>query len=215
VARDYDRTRRKLIPCFDEFYRATIQSLPFERGSAIRVLDLGAGTGLLSFYIGSHFHNAHITLVDISDEMMAQARERLQIGGDRFRFVLADFAQNPIEEKYDAIVSALSIHHLSDACKRELFAKIFAALGQGGLFINADQIRGDTDAIEERNHRRWLLATRELGVDEHALAAALERMKLDQASPLDGQLGWLRELGFREVACEYKNLIFAVYSARK
>ena len=42
AARDYDRTRRKLIPCFDDFYRAAIDALPFERNERIRVLDLGA-----------------------------------------------------------------------------------------------------------------------------------------------------------------------------
>jgi len=28
AARDYDLTRRKLIPCFDDFYRAAIDALP-------------------------------------------------------------------------------------------------------------------------------------------------------------------------------------------
>src|SRR5262249_46486432 len=43
AARDYDRLRRKFIPCFDEFYRCAIAELPFERDAAIRILDLGAG----------------------------------------------------------------------------------------------------------------------------------------------------------------------------
>jgi hypothetical protein len=29
AARDYDRTRRKLILCFDDFYRAAIGALPY------------------------------------------------------------------------------------------------------------------------------------------------------------------------------------------
>jgi tRNA (cmo5U34)-methyltransferase len=215
AAGGYDRARRKLIPCFDEFYRAAIDALPFTSTDRIRVLDLGAGTGLLSFYLGSAFPNAAVTLVDVSAGMLAQARERLEIGGNRFRFEIADFAENPIDEKYEVIVSGLSIHHLEDARKRELFAKIFTALPPDGIFVNADQVRGETDSIERRNHEHWMTRAREHGIEDADLSAALERMKLDRAATLDAQLGWLRELGFREVACEYKNLIFAVYSGRK
>ncbi len=215
AARDYDRTRRKLIPCFDEFYRAAIDSLPFDRNDRIRLLDLGAGTGLMSFFLGSSFQHAAVTLVDVSQEMLAQARERLEIGGERFRFVEADFAEQPIEEHYDAIVSVLSIHHLADAHKRELFAKVFDALEPGGVFVNADQVRGETEAIEQRNRELWLSRARELGAAERDLGGALDRMKLDRAATLEAQLAWLRDQGFTEVACVYRNLIFAVYSARK
>jgi tRNA (cmo5U34)-methyltransferase len=215
AARDYDRTRRKLIPCSDEFYRAAVEALPFGRDDRIKVLDLGAGTGLLSFFIASSFQRAAISLVDLSDEMMAQARERLEVGGARFRFFLADFARTPIEEKYDAIVSAMSIHHLADSEKRDLFGAIFDALEAGGVFVNAEQVRGETESIERRNYENWLRRSREAGVDEADLRAALERMKLDRAATLDEQLEWLRRAGFREVTCHYKNLIFAVYSGRK
>jgi tRNA (cmo5U34)-methyltransferase len=215
AARDYDRTRRKLIPGFDDFYRAAVDSLPFGRDDAIRVLDLGAGTGFLAFFVASHFHRAEITLVDVSDEMLAIARDRLGAGGARFRFVVADYAQAPIEERYNAIISALSIHHLADDGKRRLFGKIYNALDSGGVFVNADQVRGETETIERRAHEVWLARVRELGLDESSLRAALERMKLDRTATLDDQLGWLRERGFREVTCGYKNLIFAVYSGIK
>lgn len=215
AARDYDRTRRRLIPCFDEFYRAAIDSIPFGRADPIRVLDLGAGTGFLSFFVASAFPNAKVTLVDVSDEMLARARERLEAGGERFRFVAADYAEAPIEGKYDAAMSALSIHHLPDSKKRGLFARLYDALESGGIFVNADQVSGETESIERHNHEMWLARVRELGVDEKDFAAALERMKFDRTATLDDQMKWLRERGFREVTCAYKNLIFAVYSGLK
>jgi tRNA (cmo5U34)-methyltransferase len=215
AARDYDRTRRKLIPCFDEFYHAAVEALPFGRDDEIRVLDLGAGTGMLSFFIASSFPKAALTLVDISNEMLARARERLEIGGARFRFEIADFAAAPIRERYHAVVSALSIHHLEDSAKRRLFGQIFVALDSGGVFVNADQVRGETESIERRNHENWIARARQLGAEQAALEGALERMKLDRTATLDQQLEWLRNKGFREVACAYKSLIFAVYSGRK
>jgi tRNA (cmo5U34)-methyltransferase len=48
AARDYDRLRRQLIPEFNEFYGWVLEVLPFEREAEISILDLGAGTGLLS-----------------------------------------------------------------------------------------------------------------------------------------------------------------------
>jgi methylase of polypeptide subunit release factors len=47
-ARDYDAPRRRLIPVFDAFYGAAVDALCLTHGPVRRVLDLGAGTGLLS-----------------------------------------------------------------------------------------------------------------------------------------------------------------------
>lgn len=48
----------------------------------------------------------------------------------------------PTPRPWDAIVSALAIHHLDDAAKRELFARVHAALAPGGMFVNAEQVAG-------------------------------------------------------------------------
>src|SRR5262245_21309989 len=84
-AQDYERTRRKLIRCFDEFYRAALDCLPFEKQQEFSVLDLGAGTGILSALIAFSLPRVRIALLDISREMLAQAWEHLSAGGDRFR----------------------------------------------------------------------------------------------------------------------------------
>jgi tRNA (cmo5U34)-methyltransferase len=56
---------------------------------------------------------------------------------------------------------------------------------------------------------------RELGAAEPDLAAALDRMKFDRAATLEDQLEWMRQAGFRDIDCAYKNLIFAVYCGLK
>jgi len=211
----YDRGRRRLIPCFDEFYRAAVEQIPFAPETDFEVLDLGAGTGMLSAFIAFSFPRARITLVDLSDEMLEKARERFGPGGERFQFVARDYADMPFDGQYDAIVSALSIHHLPDETKRAVIRNVFAALRKGGAFINADQVRGETDGIERRDHETWLKRVRELAPPEQDLRHALERMKYDCTATVDAQLGWLREAGFGEVALAYRNLIFAVYSGRK
>lgn len=214
-ADSYDRARRKLVPCFDDFYRAALELLPFAEADRFELLDLGAGTGLLSAMIAEAFPKAHLTLFDLTPEMLMIARARLKPLGKRVKFVTADFAAAAPAKSYDAVVSALAIHHLPDSGKRHLFGDIFKYLTPGGVFINADQVAGEGVAIDERSRRSWIERTRELKISERDLNAALERMKQDLPATVGQQLAWLREAGFIEVSCSYRNLIFAVLSGSK
>jgi tRNA (cmo5U34)-methyltransferase len=211
----YDRARRKLVPCFDDFYRTALDLMPFAPDARFEVLDLGAGTGLLSAMIAEAFPKALLTLFDLTAEMLLIARQRLKPLGKRVRFVTADFAAATPSKSYDAVVSALAIHHLPDSGKRRLFADIFKYLTPGGIFINADQVAGETAVIEQRSRQMWINRARELKVGKRELDAALERMKQDLPATVGQQLAWMRESGFTEVACAYRNLIFAVLSGTK
>jgi ubiquinone/menaquinone biosynthesis C-methylase UbiE len=79
-ANQYNQSRRKLIPCFDDFYRIAVEIIPFQHQANIKVLDLGAGTGLFSSLVASAYKNAEITLhhkerVDICDDLDASAAD--------------------------------------------------------------------------------------------------------------------------------------------
>jgi len=131
------------------------------------------------------------------------------------RFVTADLAAAAPSRRYDAVVSALAIHHLPDPGKRHLFSDIFKYLTPGGVFINADQVAGESAAIDQRARQLWIKRARELKASARDLDAALERMKLDLPATVGQHLAWMREAGFVEVACAYRNLIFAVLSGMK
>lgn len=214
-ASTYDQARRQLIPCFDEFYRTALSLIPYPQQVHFRVLDLGAGTGLLAQCVSEQFPHAHITLVDISESMLSQAQERFSAQPGRFEFITADYATQAIAGHFDIVLSALSIHHLSDALKESLFQRIYDRLPDGGLFINADQVLGATPEIEGIYRNHWLQQVRALGVSNPHLTAALERMKEDRMAPLENQLGWLRQAGFKRVNCWYKNYSFVVFSGQK
>ena len=218
AARDYDRARRQLVPGFDRFYGAVLESVPFMEGQEIKVLDLGAGTGLLSAMVAEKFPRSRVTLVDISVEMLRVARQRFIREPGRFEFRTMDYARKSLPSEdggYDLVVSALSIHHLTHGDKKELFGKVRRSLAVGGYFVNADQIAGDTPEEEMRFRDWWLGRVREAGVSERVLAAALLRMRADRNATLGAQLVWLREAGFGEVDCRYKDHRFAVYSGKK
>jgi tRNA (cmo5U34)-methyltransferase len=214
-ADSYDRARRKLVPCFDDFYRTALELIPFQPEDRFEVLDLGAGTGIISAMIAAAFPKSRLTLFDVTPEMLTIARARLKPLGKRVRFVTADFASASQSQTWDTVVSALAIHHLPDSGKRHLFSDVFKYLTPGGAFINADQVAGDTAANDRHSREQWMKRAHESKVTQRDLEAALERMKQDLPATVGQQLSWMREAGFIDVACSYRNLIFAVLSGVK
>ncbi|MFA6900363.1 MAG: class I SAM-dependent methyltransferase [Desulfurivibrionaceae bacterium] len=214
AAQTYNRARRQLIPCFDDFYGTALALIPHQPEAHFRVLDLGAGTGLLSLLVAKKFAKARITLMDISQEMLGKARERFAGMAERLEFVAGDYADG-FEGQFEVIISALSIHHLTDARKIKLFKNIYDALPDGGIFINAEQILGPTPHIEQVYQETWLRQARALGVSDADLNAALKRMKADRMAPLDSQLSWLQQAGFISVHCWHQNHRFVVFSGQK
>ena len=147
--------------------------------------------------------------------MLRVARRRLSEGNGRFEFRTMDYARKQLPRGYDLVVSALSIHHLTHGDKRELFGKVYESLTEGGYFVNADQVQGETQEEETIYREWWLRRVREAGVSEEDLGAALSRMRADRNATLRAQVAWLAEAGFEAVRCAYRDHRFAVYGGRK
>lgn len=202
-APEYTALRRRLVPGYDRFYGSVVDVLALLPVAPRRILDLGAGTGLLSAQIAEAFPQASLELLDASAPMLAEARERLS--GRVAAVHTVDMAGPLPEGPFDAIVSALAIHHLSDGDKRALMVRVRARLAPGGVFVNAEQTAGSTDWLTDVYTRRWLADCRALGASEAELADAAERMTLDRCVDVESQLRWLRDAGFAAAECVYKD----------
>ena len=206
----YDPARARLIPSFDRFYATAVDLVP---ATAHHILDLGAGTGLLSAFLCERFPQAHLHLLDNSEPMLSQARARFA-GNRNVTFALADYTTTTLASThYDAIVSALSIHHLADELKKQLFATIHAALKPGSLFINAEQILQPTPELEEAARTNWLTEVRALGATEQQIADSLLRQTEDRCATVADQLTWLHNAGFGDARCVFEQGHFAVLAA--
>ncbi|NBD24001.1 class I SAM-dependent methyltransferase [Paenibacillus glycinis] len=212
-ANGYDAQRRKLIPCFDDFY-GTAVSLAVTGAQEPRILDLGAGTGLLASMLLQKHPEARLTLVDLSDNMLAVAKERFG-GQPDIAYVCQDYTSYSAEGEYDLIVSGLSIHHLSDEGKQAVYGQAFANLKPGGIFVNADQVLGRTPFIDTLYKQDWWNKIAASGLAQAELDAARERTKIDRMAGLGDQLDWLAQAGFADVDCVYKYFNFVVMYGRK
>ena len=221
VAHAYDAPRRRLIPCFDLFYGTAVEiaaaSLRSVRpsGRTPAVLDLGAGTGLLAGFVAAAVPDCHVTLLDGAPAMLEVASARLDAMGVAHRTVVADLADPLPGGRFDAVVSALAIHHLADEGKRRLFGYAYAALAPGGVFVNAEQVAGPTPELTGRYHEIWLAGCVAAGATGEDLAGAAERMAYDLPATVEDQCAWLREAGFSDVDCFMKAWRFAVFGGTK
>ncbi|MEA2316001.1 MAG: tRNA (cmo5U34)-methyltransferase [Solirubrobacteraceae bacterium] len=211
-ARDYDAVRRRLIPPYDAFYGTAVDALSLARRPVRRVLDVGAGTGLLAARVLAALPDAEVTLLDGAPAMLEEARARL---GDGASYVHGDFSRDLPDGPWDAVVSSLAIHHLDDAGKQELTRRIHDALAPGGLFVNAEQVAGPTELLQRRYEAWHERSSRALGASDEEWGAARERMTHDRCSPVADQLRWMREAGFQDVDCLFKDHNFAVLAGRR
>lgn len=160
-----------------------------------RALDLGTGDGRLIALIRQHHPGARCIGLDSSAPMLARGRERF--GGEpAVELSLHDLAEPlSVEAPFDAIVSALAIHHLTDQRKRSLYLEAHELLRPGGVLVNLDLVT----SASQRQHERF--------------RRAIGRAQDDPSDRLAGlceQLEWLRQAGLAEVDCHFKWLEVAL-----
>lgn len=216
----YDGDRRLLISSFDAFYLALGEVAALRAdgtgrtagadGGPVRVLDLGAGTGLSGAALAATLPDLRLTLLDEAPGMLAHARERLSPLGDRLAVVEGDLLDDLPDGPFDVVASCLAIHHLPHERQAEVYAAAAARLAHGGLFVNAEQIAGPTPALEHHLLEREVRIGRAAGLGEAAEAAARERWSIDRHVPLEQHLAWLHAAGLDPVDCVMRSWRFAV-----
>ncbi|MDE6603749.1 MAG: class I SAM-dependent methyltransferase [Lachnospiraceae bacterium] len=214
IAEEYDINRKKFIPCFEDYYKNTTKFIVSNITQPKRILDLGAGTGLLSYFWYKYFPASEYVLVDIADDMLQVARKRFA-GIDTVSYQVADYSRELPAQNFDVIVSALSIHHLENRDKEALFERIYDKLPEGGLFVNYDQFCAGQPDMDSWFDSYWESQLADSGLTEHDIALWKERRKLDKECSVEEETAMLGKRGFKSVKCVYSYQKFSVIVAIK
>ena len=214
IAKEYDEKRKLFIPCFEEYYGETTAFFAANINVPGRILDLGAGTGILSAFWYRWFPEAEYLLVDIAEEMLQIAKKRFD-GLSNVSCEIADYSQGLPVGEFDVILSALSIHHLDDDGKAALFSRIYDKLPVGGLFVNYDQFCAGTPELNCWFDSYWERRLECSGLTDTDLAQWKVRRKLDRECSVEEETAMLCGCGFGNVKCVYANQKFAVIAAIK
>jgi len=173
------------VPGYEELQEAVVAATGGLR--ATRVLELGTGTGETALRVRALHPEAAWVGIDSSETMLARARERLPDADLRLRLLEDELPSG----SFDLVLSALAVHHLDGAGKRELFSRVARLLEPGGHFVLGDVVvpaAGEEGPIE---------------ID----------WEMDKPDSVDDQLAWLGEAGFEAEASSVR-VDLAVFRCR-
>ena len=156
------------IPGYEELQGAVVAATADVR--AKRVLELGTGTGETALRVLAEHPEASWVGIDASEPMLARARERLPDADLRLARLEDELPPGP----FDLVVSALAVHHLDGAGKRDLFSRVARVLRPGGVFVLGDVVV-PAPGPEGPIYIDWVM---------------------DKPDSVDDQLAWLRDTGF-------------------
>lgn len=93
-------------------------------------LDAGCGTGRLTALLAQRLPRGHVIAADVSEAMIAKARQTLAPFGSRVSFRTLDLERLTLHEACDVVFSTATFHWVKDHAA--LFRGLYAALRPGG-----------------------------------------------------------------------------------
>ena len=235
AAQAYDASAEYIHPHYLKIQNQILDQLNWLSTGPRLIVDLGGGSGRLMERILDRFPNAEGVLIDQSEPYLALASQRLSRFGSQASLMQArlqdDWGQR-INRPADAIVSMSAIHHLDPSEKQDLYASCFHSLDAGGVLLNGDEFRPESESqyLEElklwHKHMTEQIQAGNIVAEFQAMIDKWRVRNLDQfgTPPKSGddcherlvtQLGYLREIGFEHPKSTWNEGLWAIMEGRK
>ena len=140
-------------------------------------LDFGGGTGLLALPLAKQAKS--VTLVDISEKMLEQARLKAeQQDIKNIQFLEQDLLEKPLEKEFDLVVVCRVLHHMPDL---DVSLSLFHQhLRENGQLLLADFTK------TEANHHGFELAELENKLIQHGFSSVHSQILYSAEDLLQG-----------------------------
>jgi len=207
----YDRIAR----LYDPWSRTVVEDVPFYVREAVRsggpVLELGVGTGRIAVPIAAA--GIEVVGVDLSEGMLAVAREQAALAGVQLDLRQGDMRDPPVDGPFAlvAIPFRSLLHMETDGDRRAVLRAAARLLTPAGRLV-FDVFAPGSDDIAD-THGRWL--EREPGIweradwNEHTRTLIL-RVRGDDAEA-EMSLAWLSVQEWKELLREEGFVVDAVH----
>ena len=235
TAAAYDRSAELVHPHYIAIQDAILDLLPQQPDAEFLLVDLGGGSGRLVERFLERFSRATAMVIDQSESFLDLARRRLQRFSERASCHLSRLQEDwqpLLPGPAAAIVSMSAIHHLDGSEKRDLYARCYQALLPGGVLLNGDEVRAESEDEYRRHVESWAAHMRRLVNGEQvppAMADALlgwiernvnqfggpRRSGDDCHETIAAQLDYFRQAGFHTVDAPWRRDLWAVLRGGK
>jgi len=197
------------------------------KAGRIEILEMGCGNGHTSEVILKADERIYLTAVDNEPEMIKQAKRRLEgyIKKERIKIVKSDalkYVKESKAEKFDAFVTALTIHNFKFDYRRKFIKETCRLLKPGGIFINMDRYAQDNEKVFKKG-LDWQIGMYKkvfsrLG-KEDLIEKWLEHEDHDSRPDVIMKEGAavsdMKKSGFKNIKFVYRKKTYSILTARK
>ncbi|WP_201353273.1 class I SAM-dependent methyltransferase [Hydrogenimonas urashimensis] len=144
----------------------------FALDSSMLLLDVGAGTGLLTRRLLPSV--GKMVALDTSTGMLEQLRANLMEFGEKIEAVHSDIMAFETTETFDGIVSSMTLHHIPNT--DALLRKLHGLVRPGGFIALADLAPEDGTFHDHGNEGVWHFGFEEKSLKESAKKAGFSEI---------------------------------------